>query len=96
MYQEKRISVHDGLRLYVRDYRPLKEIGRPVLCLSGLTRNSQDFDHIAAVLYEQGHRVVTVDYRGRGQSDFDDDWSNYTPATYVSDVFQVCAALGFA
>ncbi len=94
MYQEKTISAHDGLQLYVRDYQASAAGKRPVLCLSGLTRNSQDFDHIADVLHSMGHRVVTLDYRGRGHSDYDDDWSNYGPPTYISDVFQVCAALG--
>jgi len=93
-YQEKHISAQDGLKLYVRDYRPIKVMGRPILCLSGLTRNSQDFDHIADVLVDKGHRVVTMDYRGRGHSEYDDDWSNYHPATYVSDIFQVASALG--
>ena len=43
---------------------------------------------------DKGHRVVTLDYRGRGQSDYDANWSNYVPETYVSDIFQVSAALG--
>lgn len=93
-YLERHISAQDGLRLYVRDYRPVEVLGLPVLCLSGLTRNSQDFEHIASVLCSRGHRVVTMDYRGRGRSDYDDDWSNYVPQTYVSDIFQITAALG--
>ncbi|SCA55074.1 putative Alpha/beta hydrolase fold protein [Candidatus Terasakiella magnetica] len=93
-YQERLISAGDGLKLYVRDYRPTRAMGRTILCLSGLTRNSQDFDHIGAAMFEQGHRVVTMDYRGRGQSEFDENWENYNPATYIGDVFNVCSALG--
>jgi pimeloyl-ACP methyl ester carboxylesterase len=93
-YLEKTVSAQDGLRLYVRDYRPTKVSGRTVFCLSGLTRNSADFDELAPILRDKGHRVVTLDYRGRGQSDYDANWSNYVPETYVSDIFQVSAALG--
>lgn len=93
-YQEKYISADDGLRLYVRDYRPREMTGRVIVCLSGLTRNSKDFDGLAVKLKESGHRVVSLDYRGRGKSDYDMDWSNYHPKTYVSDVFNTLTALG--
>ncbi|MDV7341448.1 alpha/beta hydrolase [Terasakiella sp. A23] len=92
-YLERRISASDGLSLYLRDYRPLQETGRPVLCLSGLTRNSQDFEEIAEKLQDVGRRVICLDYRGRGKSDFDSDWSNYDPKVYISDIFTICAAL---
>ncbi len=93
-YVEKYISASDGLKLYIRDYRADVSSKKTIFCLSGLTRNSQDFDQIASVLNKQGHRVVTMDYRGRGQSEFDANWENYTPQTYVSDIFQVASALG--
>ncbi|WP_135077883.1 alpha/beta hydrolase [Terasakiella sp. SH-1] len=93
-FQERFISASDGLKLYVRDYRPKQIEGRTVLCLSGLTRNSQDFDQIADVMCQRGHRVVTLDYRGRGRSDYDPDGQNYAPMTYVSDIFNVASALG--
>jgi len=93
-YIEKEISAADGLRLYVRDYRGADHTKRPILCLSGLTRNSQDFENIADHLNNLGHRVVTVDYRGRGKSEFDADWGNYNPSVYVSDIFHVASALG--
>ena len=35
-----------------------------------------------------------MDYRGRGRSDYDHDWRNYIPITYVNDVRLVLAALG--
>ncbi|WP_417794940.1 alpha/beta fold hydrolase [Terasakiella pusilla] len=94
-YQEKLITAGDGLKLYVRDYRPVAEGQgkRPVVCLSGLTRNSQDFEEIAETLSGLGHRVVCLDYRGRGRSQYDENWTNYHPRTYVSDIFNVCTAL---
>lgn len=42
--------------------------GLPVLCLAGLTRNMADFDYVAPHL--PGVRLIRMDYRGRGQSDF--------------------------
>lgn len=49
--------------------------GLPLLCLSGLTRTGADFDYVAPHL--NGIRLIRLDYRGRGQS----DWAD--PATYT-------------
>ncbi len=38
-------------------------------------------------------RVIALDYRGRGQSEYDRNWQNYQPATYVSDVHHLLSAL---
>lgn len=51
--------------------------GLPVLCLSGLTRNTGDFDHVLPHLLDAGCRVIRMDYRGRGRS----GWAD--PATYT-------------
>ena len=79
----------DGLRLYARDY-PCRatEKGNPatVLCMHGLTRNSADFDGLAGHLCSD-YRVLSVDQRGRGRSDYDSVVANYTPLTYVQDMF---------
>ena len=61
----------DGVRLHYED----EGIGSPILCLSGLSRNSSDFDYVAP--YLGGNRLIMLDYRGRGQS----DWAD--PETYV-------------
>lgn len=42
--------------------------GLPVLCLSGLTRNGSDFDYVAPYLSDV--RLIRLDYRGRGGSDW--------------------------
>lgn len=77
----------DGLRLYARDYPgPDSSQLLPVLCMHGLTRNSADFAGIAAHL-AKARRVVSVDQRGRGRSAYDSDPANYTPVTYVGDMF---------
>jgi len=79
----------DGLRLYARDYH-CRDLDKPdpetVLCLHGLTRNSADFAGLANHLCER-YRVISVDQRGRGRSDYDPDSTHYTPAVYVQDMF---------
>jgi len=79
----------DGLRLYARDYH-CRDMDKPeaetVLCMHGLTRNSADFTGLAEHLCER-YRVISVDQRGRGRSDYDSVAANYTPATYVQDMF---------
>ncbi|MEM6387451.1 MAG: alpha/beta hydrolase [Pseudomonadota bacterium] len=52
----------DGTRLHYTD----EGTGRPVLALSGLTRNGSDFDYVAPHLSDV--RLVRLDYRGRGKS----------------------------
>jgi pimeloyl-ACP methyl ester carboxylesterase len=86
----------DGLRLYARDYRCRDTaVGSPetILCMHGLTRNSADFSGLAAHLSEQ-YRVISVDNRGRGLSEYDPEVANYTPATYVQDMFTLLDRLG--
>jgi pimeloyl-ACP methyl ester carboxylesterase len=60
----------DGARLFFTD----EGEGLPLLCLPGLTRNGGDFDHLAPHL--SGVRLLRLDSRGRGRSDFTG------PATY--------------
>ena len=91
-YREDYLSAQDGLRLYYRDYGDAASLRPPVLCLCGLTRNAGDFDRLARRLSAE-RRVVSMDYRGRGRSDYDPDWRNYTPEACVSDVMQLIFAL---
>ncbi|WP_323844084.1 alpha/beta hydrolase [Microbulbifer magnicolonia] len=55
-----------------------------ILCLHGLTRNSADFDELAVHL-SKNFRVLVPEQRGRGQSQWDPQPSNYQPGTYVAD-----------
>lgn len=52
----------DGARLAYSD----QGSGLPVLCLAGLTRTGADFDYLAPHL--QPCRLIRMDYRGRGSS----------------------------
>lgn len=90
-FRERYTSSGDGLSLYWRDYGdPLAEAA-PLLCLTGLTRNSKDF-HRLALRHAGRRRVICPDYRGRGQSQYDPDWRNYRPDTYVEDLRHLLAA----
>lgn len=55
----------DGARLHFAD----DGAGVPVLALSGLTRNGTDFDYLAPHL-PASVRLVRLDYRGRGKSEW--------------------------
>lgn len=89
-YRERRFTSHDGLTLYYREYGSGDDV---VLCLPGLTRNSKDFEALAAHLSDR-RRVITPDLRGRGQSDRDPKWKQYLPPTYVRDTWTLLDHLG--
>jgi pimeloyl-ACP methyl ester carboxylesterase len=93
-YEDRFFTNRDGLRLHCRDY-PGSGDKPPLLCLPGLTRNSRDFAELAE-RYSPGHRVITVDFRGRGQSDCDPVPARYLPPTYAHDVFELLDELGIA
>jgi pimeloyl-ACP methyl ester carboxylesterase len=90
-YRERHISAQDGLSLYIRDYGDPVSTRAPLLCLTGLTRNSTDY-HDFASARSANRRVITLDYRGRGRSAYDPDWRNYKPETYIGDIRHVLAA----
>ncbi len=74
------IRAADGLRLHSLDYpAPPGDGGRllPVVCLPGLARSADDFDRLAKALQADGRRILALDYRGRGRSDWDPDWRRY-------------------
>jgi pimeloyl-ACP methyl ester carboxylesterase len=61
-----------------------------VLCVHGLTRNSRDFDFLAARLAADC-RVVCMDVVGRGASDWLADSSDYGFPLYLSDAAALVA-----
>ena len=87
------IPASDGLRLHVREYR--SAAGIPVVCLPGLARTTDDFDALAAALVygERPRRVIAIDSRGRGKSEYDPDPQNYNVAVELADVVTALAAL---
>ena len=75
----------DDLRLHYRDHAGGDSGRPPILCFAGLTRNARDYEHVAARLAPEW-RVVTVDFRGRGESAYARDPMSYVPLTYLQDV----------
>lgn len=86
-----RFTTSDGLSLYYED----EGEGLPILCLSGLTRNVRDFDHVAPQLLA-GHRMIRMDYRGRGRSDYAPDPMSYTLPREAQDALELMDHLGIA
>jgi pimeloyl-ACP methyl ester carboxylesterase len=96
-YAERFWTSPDGLTLFARDYAAAAGPARlPVICIHGLTRNSRDFEEVAPWIAGQGRRVLAVDVRGRGRSDYDPNPLNYVPPTYAGDVLALMAQAGIA
>lgn len=95
-FEERRWNSADGLKLFYRDYPGADgaDTRLPVICLHGLTRNSRDFEGVAAHIAAQGRRVIVPEMRGRGNSDYSPDTSTYTPLQYVEDLELLFAQLG--
>ncbi len=85
-----KFTTSDGLSLHYTD----QGTGLPVLCLSGLTRNGSDFDFVAPHLDDV--RLIRLDYRGRGQSDWAPDYSSYNVLRESQDVVELLDHLGLA
>ena len=91
------VSAQDGLRLHVRAYGARANHALPVVCLPGLARTTADFDTLALALAsdrERPRRVLALDYRGRGKSDYDRKPANYNLQVELADVLSVLTALG--
>jgi len=90
------VSAPDGLRLHVRCYGRAGTDAPAVVCLPGLARTAEDFDPLARALAgdpARPRRVIALDYRGRGLSEYDRDPRNYTLATELADLDAVMIAL---
>ena len=85
----------DGVTLHARDYGGSGgEPKLPVICLHGLTRNSQDFEDIAPMIAATGRRVIVPAVRGRGRSGYDPHPMRYVPKVYANDIRGLLEALG--
>jgi len=94
-YNDFWYTSHDGLRLYARDYSEAtvkNKNAKTILCMHGLTRNSADFEDICNKL-AGSYRLIVVDQRGRGLSDYDPDPNNYNPLVYVQDMLLLLKTL---
>ena len=91
-FEDCYFKIADGLRLHYRDY-PGSERGPPLLCLHGLTRNARDWAAFAE-RYSPSHRVLALEFRGRGGSDYDPVPARYLPINYAGDVIEMLDQLG--
>ncbi len=92
-----KVSARDGLLISGKKYGWENEAPHPVVCLAGITRNSSDFHDLALYLASKkggSRRVVAIDYRGRGQSQYDKNWKNYTLTIEAEDTLDILTALG--
>ncbi len=90
------ISAPDGLRLHVRAYGESPPGRLPIICLPGLARTETDFETLArrfATDPKRPRQVLALDYRGRGRSEYDPNWQNYTPQVELADLLAVATAL---
>jgi pimeloyl-ACP methyl ester carboxylesterase len=66
------------------------------VCLPGLSRTAADFHLLALSLSrdpERPRRVLALDYRGRGRSEWDREPANYNPLVELGDVLAITTAL---
>lgn len=82
------------LKLHFRDYEGPRD-KPPILCLPGLTRNARDFEPVAEA-FAGDWRVICMEFRGRGKSEWDPKPERYMPPTYAADVTKFLDEQGIA
>ena len=80
-------SAPDGTRLHFTD----EGEGPPILCLAGLTRNGNDFGYVTPHLNR--NRLIRMDYRGRGKSEWTDH-ATYSIPNEAADALALLDHLG--
>ena len=87
------------MKLHAREYGSRIASALPVVCLPGLARTAADFETLAEALAgdeRRPRRVIALDYRGRGQSEYDRDPAHYNFQVELADLLAVLAALDAA
>lgn len=85
----KNFRTDDGLTLAYED----QGTGIPLLCLAGLTRNMDDFEPVVDQFADRA-RIIRLDSRGRGASDFADDFMTYSVVQEAADALTLMDHLG--
>ena len=83
-----RFTASDGVTLHFED----EGTGPAILCLAGLTRNATDFTYLMPHLAD--YRVIRMDYRGRGLSDYAEDFMSYNILREGQDAVELLDHLG--
>jgi pimeloyl-ACP methyl ester carboxylesterase len=81
-WREFHFRAPDGLELFGRECGRQESGLTPLLCLAGLTRNSKDFEPLAAKVRDR--QIIAFDYRGRGRSHYAPP-ATYTPRHELAD-----------
>ncbi len=93
-YNDYWYNSQDGLTLYARDYH-CENSEKTSSWSPGVTRNSADFASLCQQLCQR-YRVIAVDLRGRGKSDYDSNPYNYQPAVYTDDIIALLDSLNLS
>jgi pimeloyl-ACP methyl ester carboxylesterase len=88
--QTQYLHVAGGTLAY--DDLPGTGTGAPVLLLPGMLSTRELFRHLRPLLNAAGHRVITMDLRGWGESSI--DWDDYSPASAATDALALLDHLG--
>lgn len=83
-FTDRYLWTSDSVRLHYRDYAGGTDATPTLVCLPGITRNLRDFEAFAA-RFAPRFRVLTVSFRGRGESGYAASPLNYVPLTYLQD-----------
>ena len=86
------VTAQDGLALHVLGFGPRATGLKPIVCLPGFSRTAEDFTALARALAADGRRVLALDSRGRGRSQFDPDPDKYSLAVELNDLITVLTA----
>ncbi|MET0170855.1 MAG: alpha/beta hydrolase [Agrobacterium vaccinii] len=81
------VETKDGVQLHVKDIGK----GRPVVLIHGWPLTGDMFEYQTLALLESGHRVITYDRRGFGQSGHPAEGYNYD--TFADDLASVIEEL---
>lgn len=93
-YQDRYWQSEDGLKLHYLDY-PSPSTAAPIICIPGLTRNARDFMHLGEWI-DGKRRIIMVNLRGRGDSEYAKDSATYNPRQYVADIIRLMDELAIA
>lgn len=89
MTEVQRFTTSDGLSLAFAD----EGSGPVLLCLAGLTRNMADFEPVLE-RFAGSARILRLDSRGRGLSDRDATYANYSVPVEAADAVALLDHLG--
>src|SRR5262249_8681379 len=86
------VTAQDGLLLHALEFGLRASALTPVVCLPGFSRTAEDFTTLASALAADGRRVLALDSRGRGRSQFDPDRAKYSLAVELADLITLLTA----